>query len=308
MKENLFYFVNKNLKPNVLKDANEFKISYKKSIDLMKSMVKMEYHDQELWSAFSKKLEYRIRFKNLLIIQEFYDSLLKSKAAGNPLDITKILTKLENKLNSRVDFRWRYDVKANKFYTFQELKAKRDDYNFKNQSMNLRAKYQKFLFNKFSKETDAASYTIAKKRKMILEKELETLTFERFIKDKKLEEKGLTDEKIRDYEDDEAEKLEVLLFKEQQVKKAEESQKRYDIEKELYEKKLAEEKSNNVVSEKEDDDDDASYEEEKKEKKQKTEEKLAKIQEDYKEKKMKEKAKMKKGKRKADGKFMRDNE
>ena len=197
------------MKPAILAHGKD--ITYKNSVGMIKNLEAMEFYDEEMWRVALKKLEAKIRFTNLLLIQDFYDVILKSKNSGkNPIDLTKIIKKLQDKLRSRVDFRWRYNVEENRFYTFEELKAKREEYNFPDQSMNVKSRYHRERLARYNQEADVSTELVAKKRKLTLEKELEQLSFERFMKQKGLESKGALDE-TKQFQEEIEEEAELSL-------------------------------------------------------------------------------------------------
>lgn len=243
---------------------------------MIEQLLRMEFYDKELWELALSPLEKRVRFKNILIIHGLYDTLLKSQQSGkNPINLSNVLEKLRNKLQSRVDFRWRYNVEENRFYTFQELKAKRDDYKFPEQSMNLKSPHQKKRYQEFEKQIDSSQDVLAKKKKLIFEKELEELSFERFIKESSLQEKGTTEEKLLEKEMQSLE--EEALFQEMENEKK--GKKEVDL--------------NELVE---------------KEEQKRRQEKEAQKRKLLVEKSKKEKGKLGKGKKKEYDKMMRDND
>ena len=283
-KEKLFKLITDFIKPAILAQGKF--INFKNSVAILTQMEKMEFYDPELWGQALQKLERLIRFRNLVYIQEFYDTMLRSKNSGkNPIDLTKVLQKLNEKLKSRVDFRWRYDADENHFYTFEELKAKRDDYQFPEQSMFQKTRVHRERLERFNKTDDITNELAAKKRKLTLEKELEQLTFERFMKKKGLETKGALEES-RFLEADEADFDEELLRMGSGKKKGKKGEKIEAKEEEGGEK------------------DEGDLEEE--EKKARKSEKDVEKQKLILEQKKKEKAKLGKGKNKAEMRRLRE--
>lgn len=241
----------------------------------------MNCHDKELWELVLKKLERKIRSSNLLKIQSLYDALLKSKSKGeNPMNLEKIIQKLQKKLSSRVDFRWRYNLKENRMYTFEELKAKRDIIRFPEQSMTLKTRFHKKRLEKYLNQYDATSEFVTKRKKLVLQKELEELSFERFIKKKTLADKGSVEEQLYD--------LDIENF--------DQFRKKNNEEEEIMEEDFSDKESSKA------------FEIEEMEKKKKEEEREQSKKKFYMEKDKKDKAKMGKGKNKARSKMLREQE
>lgn len=294
-KKQLFEFIVEEIKPFII--AQGFGINYSNCVKLIEQMIRLDFYDKELWSLALNKLEYKIRFNNLIFIQSFYDKLLKSKDCGkNPHDLTKILTKLKNKLGSKVDYRWRYNLEENRFYTFQELKSNRDNYNFPEQSMNLKSPFQKRRLKLFKKKTDATSELKAKKKKMTLEKELEELTFERFIKNKTLEDQQLEDSESPSTEKELEEEKEIEDFLINRDKNRRKQKKNY------------EKQDLDITQSKEEEKQLTPEELEENERKEIKAEKEAARKKMMLERKKKDNAKLGKGKNKALGKMMKDQD
>ena len=67
------------------------------------------------------------KFTNLNKIDLIYKILLKIKEDQRaPFDITYLIEGIEDKLRSKEAYQWRYNVDQGRFYTYQEMKAKRE--------------------------------------------------------------------------------------------------------------------------------------------------------------------------------------
>ena len=63
------------------------------------------------------------------------------------LNFQKIYKNFEKKLSSNVDYKWRYNLSESRYYTFEELKEKRDEIKFPEDSMAITTPVQRKVHN-----------------------------------------------------------------------------------------------------------------------------------------------------------------
>ena len=107
-----------------------FKYTSKNLYKLFTYLVKLEYFDEEIFEHVLKnivKRKYAGGFEQIISIYESLSTLQLQKKYKR--DLSPEIGILKDILKSDVDFSWRYNADERRYYTYFELKAKREDYN-----------------------------------------------------------------------------------------------------------------------------------------------------------------------------------
>lgn len=96
----------------------------------------LEYYDEELWGLLLSALRTRKSLASVDPVSKLYELFSKLQEGGNfPFDLTEDIAHYRNLLETKPDHIWRYNVEEKRFYTYEELKAKRNDYRYTDQRL-----------------------------------------------------------------------------------------------------------------------------------------------------------------------------
>jgi hypothetical protein len=176
----------------------------------------LEYYDQELWDPLLESLKTKRGITKLQHYINYYEKLSDLQSSGKFYkDLAGDIQRWEENLRKVTDFAWRYNIDERRFYTYEELKANREDYKFPNQIQTHKfiEKADKDALSDMTEEEKKA--IISEKERTDREKELNEIVMEKFMQLKKgdivtgledLEEDEAVDV-VEDYMDDEDEVL-----------------------------------------------------------------------------------------------------
>jgi len=133
--ERKFEIIDQYFKPIiVLHFASSFKYEVKNMLLLFNSMHNMFYYDQEVWDLILESFISRKYIKNIDLLRNIYETLSVIQEGGNFYrDLTPELEHFKSIFEIRPDLKWRYNVEEKRTYSYQELKARREDYPYPNQ-------------------------------------------------------------------------------------------------------------------------------------------------------------------------------
>ena len=134
-KEHLYNFITQYLKPKIL-EGWDTRVKYvpKTLLELFDRFSVMEYFDKDLWEKILEEMKARKCIKKMTTCIHIHHRLLEiQKNKKFYKDLTSDIKFWEEKLTKRDDFNYRYNLAEQRWYTYQELKAKRDDYKYTDQ-------------------------------------------------------------------------------------------------------------------------------------------------------------------------------
>lgn len=103
---------------------------------LLQGIHKLEYYDKELCDLVISTLKARKSFARGAQMVQVYEILNNIKSSGKfEGDLSADIAFWKDRLKATDSVAWRYDVENMKWYTYQELKAERDNYKFPDQVM-----------------------------------------------------------------------------------------------------------------------------------------------------------------------------
>eukprot|EP00331_Platyophrya_macrostoma_P000915 CAMPEP_0176405268 /NCGR_PEP_ID=MMETSP0127-20121128/244_1 /TAXON_ID=938130 /ORGANISM="Platyophrya macrostoma, Strain WH" /LENGTH=421 /DNA_ID=CAMNT_0017784309 /DNA_START=105 /DNA_END=1370 /DNA_ORIENTATION=+ len=106
----------------------------KKMIRLVDFLIAMDYYDAEIWEHLLVALRSRKSLQGVDAASKLYETFSKLNEEGKvPFDLSEDVEHYKNILTTKPDNIWRYNVEEKRFYTYQELKAKRNDYPYPDQ-------------------------------------------------------------------------------------------------------------------------------------------------------------------------------
>ena len=128
-KETKFDLIDKYYKAPVVNNFDtNFKYNLKCNLIIFDSLIRLEYYDQELWDILLENLITRKFIKKIEDLRNLYETLDDLRASGNFYrDLTPEVEHFKNIFMTKPDLVWRYKCDEKRMYTYQELKAKRED-------------------------------------------------------------------------------------------------------------------------------------------------------------------------------------
>lgn len=95
---------------------------------LIVALFELDYYYSPLLLKAVMSLVDHPKFLNLNKIDMIYQVLVKiNEEKKDILDLTEYIQRLEDKLRSRESYHWRYNVDKGRFYTYKEMKEKREN-------------------------------------------------------------------------------------------------------------------------------------------------------------------------------------
>lgn len=113
-------FVEKYLKPLLLKDFTPLLRSWFRLLSLTESMITLKYYDKDIWERTLKNYAAKIKTRvNIYKIVKLYNQLKEIHQKGVlHRDITPELEVFKQKILSRADYKWVYNLEQNRYHTF----------------------------------------------------------------------------------------------------------------------------------------------------------------------------------------------
>lgn len=151
-------FIKNNLEKDIIDNwTNGFNRKFMMSaiISTYHALVKLNYVDSKLFELIIQFLKNNVITSNQKII-DLYKSLIKLKE-NNVAGLDPIINTYKDILINKPHFKWRYNFPEMRYYTYEEMLAKRDDYKYPNQIHkhkmgpefdNIEEMYQKYLKRK----------------------------------------------------------------------------------------------------------------------------------------------------------------
>lgn len=108
--------------------SNHFRRGVGLCFRLTVALFELDYHYSPLLAKAAQTLLDNPRFKNLKKVHQV-SSILKVVHAEEKgdFDYSGLVERYDEKLRSREDYRWRYNADQGRFYSYSEMKAKRED-------------------------------------------------------------------------------------------------------------------------------------------------------------------------------------
>jgi len=132
--EDKISFLKSHLQPLIVSKWKKIQHEKPQLFMLLQAIHKLEYYDKELCDLVLNTLKDRKSFARGLQLIQVYEILCNIKSSGKFYrDLSADITFWKDRLKAKDSVAWRYDVENMKWYTYQELKAERDNYKFPDQ-------------------------------------------------------------------------------------------------------------------------------------------------------------------------------
>lgn len=209
---------------------------------LFQAINKLQYFDQELCELVLTALKSRKSFSRGLQLIEVYETLAKIQASGSFYrDLSADVGFWKDRLKSKDSVVWRYDIENMKWFTYQDLKADRDNYKFPEQVLQT---YTKELTEeeRIKKEAEEQEKEI-ERQEQERDKRMNDIVKERY----QLIMRGDMDNALKEFDDDadEVEDVDMEFSSDEEegvIQESANKKKREEEARRLQKEKLAQEK------------------------------------------------------------------
>jgi hypothetical protein len=176
--EHIRSFVSEHLKPAVLENWKLVHYKPNTLLEYFKKLSDREWYDEEIWNALFTSMKHKKTIKKVEELSLVHSRLLKIQESGKfPSDLTEEIAFWTEKITTNHEHYTRYNIEEQRYFTFEEMKAKREEYNFPDQ-------IYKIWFNPKFEQTDEMSKLSEEERKKAIaqqEEKARDVTFDEIV-------------------------------------------------------------------------------------------------------------------------------